>query len=143
MRLPALLLTLALVAFPARAAAADVDYVVDGDTIRLDSGAYVRLIGIDTPEVGQCGYQRAKNKLARIVARNGDVVRLPNPASVDDTDRYGRLLRYVDIGDKDAGAVLIRRGLADARYDSLDGYQWHPREDKYRLADATHPDVCP
>ena len=29
--------------------AATVDYVVDGDTIRLRSGVYVRLIGIDTP----------------------------------------------------------------------------------------------
>jgi endonuclease YncB( thermonuclease family) len=40
-----------------------VAYVVDGDTIRLKSGRYVRLIGIDTPEVGQCGYQKAKRQL--------------------------------------------------------------------------------
>ncbi|KRE94025.1 hypothetical protein ASG76_11500 [Nocardioides sp. Soil774] len=39
----------------APAGAASVAYVVDGDTIRLSSGTYVRLIGIDTPEVGQCG----------------------------------------------------------------------------------------
>jgi endonuclease YncB( thermonuclease family) len=40
-----------------RAYAAPVNYVVDGDTIRLRSGVYVRLIGIDTPETGECGYR--------------------------------------------------------------------------------------
>ncbi len=39
----------ALMMVPAPANAATVDYVVDGDTIRLRSGVYVRLIGIDTP----------------------------------------------------------------------------------------------
>ena len=41
----------------APASAVMVDYVVDGDTIRLGSGTYVRLIGIDTPEVGECGFR--------------------------------------------------------------------------------------
>lgn len=133
----ALMVTLALMA------PAHVDYVVDGDTVRLENGAYVRLIGIDTPETGQCGYQAAKSKLARMVAHNGMTVLLRNPPSVDDADRYGRLLRYVDLPDKDTGAVLIRKGLADARYDSLDGYDHHPRQEKYRALDASHPDVCP
>lgn len=121
---------------------AHVAYVVDGDTIRLDSGQYVRLIGIDTPEVGQCGYQAAKVKLGRMVLYNNMTVELPNPLSVDDTDRYGRWLRYVHIGKRDAGAVLLRHGLADARYDSLDGYQHHPKQERYRALDAFYQDVC-
>lgn len=123
----------------APASAALVDYVVDGDTIRLGSGTYVRLIGIDTPEVGECGYEAAKAALDQMVGPN---VELPNPLSVDDKDRYGRLLRYVRVGGRDTGLVLIRRGLATARYDSLDGYDWHPRQDRYRAADANTPDVC-
>ena len=111
--------------------AAAVSYVVDGDTIRLASGTYVRLIGIDAPEVGECGYEAAKAALDRLV---GTDVELPNPSSVDDRDRYGRLLRYVRVSGRDAGMVLIRRGLATARYDSLDGYDWHPRQDRYRAA---------
>ena len=123
----------------APASAARVAYVVDGDTIRLKSGTYVRLIGIDTPEVGQCGYAAAKKKLDRMI---GPTVRLPNPSSVQDKDRYGRLLRYVMVGDRDTGLVLLRRGLAKARYDSLDGYDWHPRQKRYRTADAYSRDVC-
>jgi endonuclease YncB( thermonuclease family) len=57
---------------PAPVNAADVDYVVDGDTIRLQSGVYVRLIGIDTPEVGECGYRAAKRSwTGGSVARRG------------------------------------------------------------------------
>jgi endonuclease YncB( thermonuclease family) len=72
----------------------------------------------------------------------GPSVGLPNPSSVDDKDSYGRLLRYVRAGGRDTGLVLIRRGLAKARYDSLDGYDWHPRQERYRAADAKHSDVC-
>lgn len=129
---------LALVPF-APAGAASVDYVVDGDTIRLRSGTYVRLIGIDTPEVGECGYDAAKALLDQMVGPSAD---LPNPVSVDDRDRYGRLLRYVRVGGRDTGLVLIRRGLAKARYDSLDGYDWHPMQSRYRAADAKSRDVC-
>ena len=131
---------LTLVLVPETAASAvEVDYVVDGDTIRLGSGAYVRLIGIDTPEVGECGYRAATKALDEMV---GPSVGLPNPSSVDDKDGYGRLLRYVRAGGRDAGLVLIRRGLAKARYDSLDGYDWHPLQERYRAADANNSDVC-
>lgn len=46
------------------------------------------------------------------------------------------------VGGRDAGLVLVRHGLAKARYDSLDGYDWHPLQDRYRAADATSRDVC-
>lgn len=125
-------------AHPASARAARVDHVVDGDTIKLANGSYVRLIGFDTPEVGECGYRAAKRRLDRLV---GARVGLRNPASVDDQDDYGRLLRYVRASGRDPGVVLIKAGLADARYDGRDGYQWHPRQARYRRLDAHHPDV--
>jgi endonuclease YncB( thermonuclease family) len=123
----------------APASAANVAYVVDGDTIRLQSGVYVRLIGIDTPEVGECGYRAAKRKLDQWV---GSQARLVNPASVDDYDHYGRMLRFVHASGRDTGLALIKLGLAKARYDSLDGYDWHPRQATYRRADRNNPDLC-
>lgn len=119
--------------------AAPVAYVVDGDTIRLAGGAYVRLIGIDTPEVGECGYRAAKRRLDKWI---GSTVRLKNPASVDDRDAYDRLLRYVHASDRDTGLALIKKGLAKARYDGRDGYDWHPRQRDYRRADRANPDRC-
>jgi hypothetical protein len=68
----------------------------------------------------------------------GNQVRLINPASVNDQDKYGRLLRYVQtLGGRDLGLAQIKDG-ARARYDSRDGYQWHPRQGRYHYADAHH-----
>src|SRR6478752_3137089 len=60
---------------------------VDGDTVETTAGT-VRLIGIDTPERGQCGYTKATTRAKRL-APVGSRIRLTNPSSVDDTDKYG------------------------------------------------------
>src|SRR4051794_28356599 len=70
--------------------------VIDGDTLVIADGRHVRLIGIDTPEKDECGYRAATVALRELV--EGRRVRLPNPRSVQDQDRYDRLLRYVDLG---------------------------------------------
>jgi endonuclease YncB( thermonuclease family) len=111
--------------------------VIDGDTIELGNGETVRLVGIDTPERGECGFDAATNKLASIVLDKR--VRLTR--SDEDRDRYDRLLRYVNVGDTDAGLRLIKTGLAIARYDSRDGYGFHPREPLYVSQDAKTPNI--
>lgn len=116
-----------------------VAHVIDGDTIEVASGEHVRLIGIDTPEVGRCGYGAATAALRRMV--EGRTVVLVNPDSVQDADAYGRLLRYVDIEGRDAGLAQIRAG-ARARYDSRDGYDPHPREDRYHRAEISGYPMC-
>ena len=105
--------------------------VIDGDTIELGNGSDVRVVGIDTPEVGQCGYDAATNNMARLVLN--EQVRLT--MSDEDTDHYGRWLRYVNVGPVDAGLQQIKQGFAIARYDSRDGYGFHVREPRYIAAD--------
>lgn len=109
--------------------------VIDGDTIELGNGESVRVVGIDTPERGECGFDAATANMERLVL--GKRVRLT--VSDEDTDRYGRLLRYVDVGKRDAGLTQINAGLAVARYDSRDGYGFHPRENRYIAADKATP----
>lgn len=107
-------------------------YVVDGDTFRLRNGSYVRLIGIDTPEKGKRGHQAAKMHLRKLISHG---LKLQNPKSVKDRDRYGRLLRYVKAPRRgDAGLSLVKAGLARPRYDSTDGYQRHPKQPAYYRA---------
>lgn len=115
--------------------------VVDGDTVELGNGESVRVVGIDTPERGECGYEAATAHMRRLV--QGKQVRLGE--SDEDADRYGRLLRYVNVENRDAGLAQIKAGLAIARYDSRDGYGFHPREPRYIRADKASPDkrVCP
>jgi endonuclease YncB( thermonuclease family) len=115
-----------------------VEYVVDGDTLDVTGVGRIRVIGIDTPERGECGFENASAALSALVL--GERVTLV-PGAVDDADRYGRLLRYVDLGAVDAGLSLIEDGWAIARYDSRDGYGRHPREDAYVAADAGSPDL--
>lgn len=115
-------------------------HVVDGDTVDVTRGGAeetVRIVGIDTPERGECGYDQATVALGDLIG--GMEVELTGPGD-EDRDAYGRLLRYVDRGEVDAGYEQISAGMAIARYDSRDGYGWHPREDRYIAADeATGP----
>lgn len=114
--------------------------VIDGDTVELGNGETVRLVGIDTPEVGQCGYDQAAANLERLVLFKH--VRLT--ISDEYRDHYGRLLRYVDVGNQDAGLRLVENGVAIARYDSRDGYGYHPREPRYVAADRASQNIgCP
>ncbi|WP_343994892.1 thermonuclease family protein [Terrabacter terrae] len=123
----------------AAAATWAVTKVVDGDTIWAARGAEtvkVRLIGIDTPEVGQCGFAETSRNLRGLIG--GQRVTL-TPGAQSDLDRYGRSLRYVDVRGVDAGLRQIKQGYAVARYDSRDGYGAHARETAYVRADAASP----
>lgn len=117
--------------------------VVDGDTVdvRAADGTEerVRVIGIDTPERGECGFGEAGSALAALVLDQQVTL---TAGARDDRDRYDRVLRYVDVGDVDAGLRLIEDGLAIARYDSRDGYGRHDREAAYVAADAATAQRC-
>ena len=117
--------------------------IVDGDTIRVLSSAgveeKVRFIGIDTPERGECGFAEASDALAALLSGKTIILSRGTP---DDRDRYGRLLRYIDVGAMDAGFELIQGGFAIARYDSRDGYAHHPRQDLYVEADSSSKNFC-
>jgi endonuclease YncB( thermonuclease family) len=87
--------------------------VYDGDTLTLRSGARVRLLQIDTPELGsgECYSRAARSALVRL-APPGSVVTLEADARLDRVDRYGRLLRYVLRGGRDVNLELVRQGAA-------------------------------
>ena len=111
----------------------DLDYVIDGDTIVVADGSRVRMIGIDTPERDECGFAEARDHLIALIGA-GPVRLVPGARS--DADRYGRLLRYVEVGEIDTNYEMIASGHAIARYDGFDGYGRHPRQDQYRATDA-------
>ncbi|GAH85761.1 unnamed protein product [marine sediment metagenome] len=88
--------------------------VIDGDTITIEGGYRVRYIGIDTPEVypqpepfGGEAWQ-ANRRLVE-----GKEVHLER--DVSETDRYGRLLRYVYVDGVFVNAELVKQGLAWAK----------------------------
>jgi len=101
---------------------------VDGDTLQLESGERVRLIGIDTPEMHE------SNKLERDAHRSGQekstIQKLGREAyeftknlvegkwvslefDVEKYDKYGRLLAYVYLKDGTfVNAEIVKQGYA-------------------------------
>ena len=76
--------------------------VVDGDTIDVDIAGKtqrIRLIGLDTPEVyGKVDcFGKEASQFTKSLLPLGRAVRLEKDLS--ETDRYGRLLRYVYLPD--------------------------------------------
>ena len=92
------------------AKSAHVVFVIDGDTITLEGGEKVRLIGIDTPERGEDGYEEAQQALTELVL-DKTVMLVPQKSN---RDIYGRLLRDVYVDDLFVNLYLIEAGYATA-----------------------------
>ena len=93
---------------------ARVTQVIDGDTITIEGGYRVRYIGIDTPEV----YPQVEAFGVEAWQANRELVegkRVRLERDVSETDRYGRLLRYVYVDDILVNAELVWLGLARAK----------------------------
>ncbi|MES9969647.1 MAG: thermonuclease family protein [Candidatus Thiodiazotropha sp.] len=83
---------------PCRAGPLEVASIYDGDTLRLKDGRRVRLIGVNTPELGQGVANepyalQAKQLLEGLVKGSDGLVRIC-PGS-EERDRYGRLLAHI------------------------------------------------
>ncbi len=93
-----------------------VSRVIDGDTIEIEGGGYVRYIGVDTPELAkdtkpaECFATEAQEMNASLVS--GKTIRLVR--DVSEIDDYKRLLRYVYVGDLLVNEALVRQGAARA-----------------------------
>ncbi len=91
--------------------------VLDGDTIVLDNGETVRLIGVDAPETHhpEIPVQRFGEEATEFLRRFAEGFECTleyEPSNI--RDQYGRLLAYVFVGDRLANAEIIRRGYAYA-----------------------------
>lgn len=92
---------------------ARVESVIDGDTIEVSINGVsyrVRYIGINTPEIDEVCYREARDANRALVERQ--TVTLVR--DVSNTDRFGRLLRYVYVGETFVNARLIADGWAEA-----------------------------
>lgn len=105
--------------------------VIDGDTIEVSlnrRNRRVRYVGINTPERDEPCSNAATAANRRLVGgRSVTLVR-----DTEDTDRYGRLLRYIYVGDVLVNEVLVRDGFAE-------NFVWEPNTrfaDRFRALEA-------
>ena len=102
-------------AVPAEATPAVIEYVHDGDTLFLDDDTKVRLLGVDTPEVGEhaeCYGDEATALLRSLLPEDSTVSVL---SDVQPLDQYGRALLLLWTADGTfVNLELIERGAAEA-----------------------------
>lgn len=117
---------------------ARVAYAVDGDTLRIEEPdgdlAYVRLVGIDTPEdvrpsyPTECGAKAAARSMDAL-APEGAPVTLRYDSVADHEDRYGRILAHAFAGGRQLELAQVRRGWAyvyrydEQRFDDLPRFE--------------------
>jgi micrococcal nuclease len=94
-----------------------VSVVVDGDTIVMEGGDTIRLLGLDAPETANPNMRgpqplgsEATSRLRALVEGRQVVLE----ADAVDRDHYGRLLRHMWLGDMLVSEVLVGEGLAHA-----------------------------
>ena len=96
-----------------RLQAAQVDNVVDGDTLNVHVGkaiATVRYYGVDTPEAGQQCFREATDRNSMLAGKT--VYLLPDAR---DQDNFGRILRYVFLPNGESlDATLVAEGFGHA-----------------------------
>jgi endonuclease YncB( thermonuclease family) len=92
-----------------------IQYVYDGDTIKLENGQKVRLSGINTPEVenrhhnGEPLGEKARQWL--LTKLNGETIRLET--DLEKHDKYGRLIAHLFTRKGEhINALLLKNGLA-------------------------------
>ena len=131
---------------------ARVSRVVDGDTVilqLLDDEYRLRLIGIDAPETVhpqlpvQCYGEEASAYLTELIEEKFVQVE----KDVSETDRYGRLLGYIWLGETMVNEHLVREGYAfavtfppDVKYQEL--LQEAQEDARLNLKGLWSPDTC-
>ncbi len=91
-----------------------VTHIFDGDTIEIEGGRKVRLIGIDAPELNidikspQC-FATESAKITKKLLEN-QIVEMEKDG--EDTDKYGRLLRYIYSDGVFVNEFLLLQGYA-------------------------------
>ncbi|MBT3704538.1 thermonuclease family protein [Candidatus Peregrinibacteria bacterium] len=102
--------------------------VVDGDTVDVyykGKKERIRIIGINTPETVhpskpvECFGREASNKMKELLEGQKIIIRTGQGSG--DRGKYGRLLRYIELGGEDIGAKMIEEGYAFA-------YKKYPHE---------------
>ncbi len=88
---------------------ANVQRIIDGDTIVVNNGTHVRLLGINTPEKNELYHDEAMNFLSSLISNK--TIRLE--FGPEKTDLYGRTLAYVILDSENINVEQVRNGFAN------------------------------
>lgn len=93
--------------------------IIDGDTVIIEGGENVRILGIDCDEKGKKCYGAAKNRIEELLL--GKKVILERDK--EDKDQYGRYLRYIFLNGKNINVQMVEEGYCVARFQGESKYK--------------------
>lgn len=98
--------------------------VIDGDTIKVNGIGNVRLVGINTPELGMLGANVSRYLVEKLCLNKTVGIKIDqnNPK-----DKYERTLGVVIIDNKNLNEILLKEGLAEIMYippSEFNPYDW-------------------
>ena len=93
--------------------------IIDGDTVIVQGGETIRLLGIDCDERGKECYVEAKNRIEEILLNQKVILKKES----EDKDIYGRSLRYIFLNGENINSKMVKEGYCVARF---------PQESKYK-----------
>jgi len=108
--------------------------VVDGDTITLENGLKVRLLGINTPEKNMLYYNEAKEFLKQKI-ENKTIELEINPNNK--YDKYNRILAHVFLNKELVNKEILENGLGNLYYYGKDSH-FNELKDAEKRAKANH-----
>lgn len=121
------------VEIPANTTEATIDYVHDGDTLFLTDGTKVRLLAVDTPEVGdnaECYGTEARDYLRDLLPEGSTIY---TQVDVEATDQYGRSLLFIYTASGTlVNLQLVDQGFAEAVFIGANRLY----EDEFEAAEA-------
>lgn len=80
--------------------------VIDGDTIIVNNNTEVRLLGVNTPERGMEGYNKATEFLKQFENKTIEILR-----DYENLDKYDRKLRYIFYDNQLINSEILNKGL--------------------------------
>jgi micrococcal nuclease len=90
--------------------------VIDGDTVDIQDGSRIRLIGMNTPEKGQPCFQEATDRLEELVLDKEVCLERDKT----DKGKYGRLLRHIFLESMNMNLLMVKEGYANVYFVSPD-----------------------
>jgi endonuclease YncB( thermonuclease family) len=93
--------------------------IIDGDTIIVQGGETIRLLGIDCDEKGKECYSSAKQRIEELLLNQ----KVKLVSGKEDKDKYNRKLRYVVLNNENINIKMIKEGFCVARIEQETKYK--------------------
>lgn len=105
--------------------------VIDGDTLEMENVGIVRLVGINTPEIGMLGADTSKFVLEKLCLEQNISIKIDEKKP---KDKYNRTLGVIIVNNKNINEIMLKEGLAEIMFippSSFNPYSWGINNETY------------